>query len=107
MAGKVIRLLVVEDNPKDFEFLRVLFSKVRHQQYELENITSLSEALKRLRQGEHDAYLVDYKLGENSGLDFLRQAIQQEKCQAPIILLTGSSDYKLDVEAMRLGAADF
>ncbi|HXL73665.1 MAG TPA: PAS domain S-box protein, partial [bacterium] len=107
MSDKTIRVLIVEDNMEDFEIIRILFSKIRHSRYELENASSLSEGLKKLRMGKHDVYLVDYKLGADSGIDFLRYAIQEEKCRVPIILLTGFGDYDLDVEVMRIGAADF
>ncbi len=107
MHKKITRILVVEANEADYEIIRVLFSKVQHGRYELENARSLSEGLKKLHLGKHDAYLVDYKIGPDSGLDFLRYAIQQEKTQAPVILLTGIADYELDLEAMRLGATDF
>jgi len=98
---------VVESNPADYEIIRILFTRIQHGRYELENAKTLSEALKKLHQGKHDAYLVDHKLGSDSGMDFLRYAIQQEKCQAPVIVMTGIPDYKLDLEAMELGAADF
>jgi len=107
MTKKTVRILVVEDNLEDFEILRILFSRVKHGRYELKNATSFSEALEELRRGEHDAYLVDYKLGAVSGLEFLRRAVQQEKCEEPIILLTRFGDYELDIEAMSLRAADF
>jgi two-component system, cell cycle sensor histidine kinase and response regulator CckA len=107
MSEKVIRILVVDDNREDFEILQILFSKVKHCLYELQNAANLSDGLKEWRRCVHDIYLVDYKLGPDSGLDFLRQAVQEEKCDAPIILLTGFIDYELDMEAMRLGAADF
>ena len=107
MNVNALRVLVVEDNPEDYEIIRILFSKVRQSRYELENARSLSEALKKLAQKKHDAYLVDYKLGADSGIDFLRYAVEQEKCKAPVILLTGFGDYDLDVEATRIGAADF
>ncbi|HTA76940.1 MAG TPA: response regulator [bacterium] len=107
MSGKAVRVLVVEDNLEDYEILRILFSKVKHGRYELENAIGLSAALEKLRLNKHDAFLVDYKLGADSGMDFLRKAIHEEKCQAPIILLTGFNDYELDIEAMSLGAADF
>jgi two-component system cell cycle sensor histidine kinase/response regulator CckA len=107
MSRKVIRVLVVESNPVDYEIIRTLFSQVQHGRYELENAKNLSEGLKKLHQGKHDAYLVDHQLGADSGMDFLRYAIQQEKCQAPVILMTGIDDYKSDIEAMELGAADF
>src|ERR1700677_4024824 len=104
MSETVIRILVVDDNLEDFEILRILFSKVKHCRYELRNATNLSDGLEEWRRCAHDVYLVDYKLGPESGIDFLRQAAQEEKCDAPIILLTGFSDYELDMEAMRLGA---
>jgi len=107
MAEPPIRVLVVEDNPEDYQILKVMFSKIRHRSYVPENVTTYQEAMERLRQHEHDAYLVDYKLGPDSGIDFLREAIEKEKCAAPIILLTGFGDHELDLEAMSLGAADF
>src|SRR6185503_14366880 len=107
MSENAVRVLVVEDNPEDFDILRIYFSKVKHRRYELDNAKGLVEGLEKLRRREHDAYLVDYKLGPDSGIDFLRRAIQEENCQSPIILLTGFGDYDLDMEAMNLGAADF
>jgi two-component system cell cycle sensor histidine kinase/response regulator CckA len=107
MNEKVIRVLVVEDNQEDFEILRILFSKVKNVRYELENTVDLSAGLKSWKLCVHDIYLVDYKLGPESGLDFLRRAALEEACHAPIILLTGLGDYELDLEAMSLGAADF
>jgi two-component system, cell cycle sensor histidine kinase and response regulator CckA len=107
MADLPIRVLVVEDNPEDYQILKVMFSKIRHRSYVPENVKTYQEAMECLRRREHDAYLVDYKLGPDSGLEFLREAIQKEKCAAPIILLTGFGDHELDLEAMGLGAADF
>ena len=83
MNVNALRVLVVEDNPEDYEIIRILFSKVRQSRYELENARSLSEALKKLAQKKHDAYLVDYKLGADSGIDFLRYAVQQENAKLP------------------------
>jgi two-component system, cell cycle sensor histidine kinase and response regulator CckA len=107
MSEKAIRILIVDDNDEDFEILRILFSKVKHCLYELQKAKNLSDGLEQWRRCVHDVYLVDYKLGPESGIDFLRQAALEEKSNAPIILLTGFGDYELDIEAMRLGAADF
>jgi len=101
-----IRVLVVEDNPEDFQILQVLFGKIKHHRYELENATSLSKALGLLRERRHQAYLVDYQLGPDSGLEFLKEALAL-KCEAPVILLTGYGDHEMDLKAMALGAADF
>src|SRR5207237_7264187 len=50
--------------------------------------------------------LVDYRLGAQNGIDFLRAALEQG-CQAPIILLTGQGEREIDLEAMKAGAADY
>ena len=107
MNKKMIRVLAVEDNREDFEILRILLGKVKNCQYELQNARSLSEGLTEWRRGIHDVYLVDYKLGPDLGIDFLRQTNLEGMHDAPIILLTGFGGYELDIEAMGLGAADF
>jgi signal transduction histidine kinase len=54
----------------------------------------------------HDVCLVDYRLGEHNGVEFIERAMQRE-CRAPIILLTGQGDHEIDMAAMNAGAADF
>ena len=53
-----------------------------------------------------DVCLLDYQLGERTGLDLLREMIARG-CRTPIILLTGNDDRDIDVEAMEAGAADY
>jgi two-component system cell cycle sensor histidine kinase/response regulator CckA len=106
MPKPAVRLLVVDDNAEDFKILQVLFSKVKQRQYSLTNATTLPGALAQLKTNQYDVYLVDYRIGPDSGLDFLREAVAT-KCPAPVILLTGQGDHEVDMEAMELGAADF
>ncbi|HEY5038715.1 MAG TPA: PAS domain S-box protein, partial [bacterium] len=106
METKDVRVLVVEDNPEDFQILQVLFSKIKNRRYKLENVLNLSKALEALRRREHEVYLVDYQLGPDSGIDFLKEAAAAN-CAAPSILLTGYGNPELDLKAMSLGAADF
>jgi signal transduction histidine kinase len=53
-----------------------------------------------------DVCLLDYNLGGPTGLELLRKAIA-EGCKTPIIMLTAQGDHEIDVEAMRIGAADY
>jgi PAS domain S-box-containing protein len=55
--------------------------------------------------GDFDVCLLDYHLGQRTGLELLRRAIARG-CRTPIILLTGNDDRNVDVEAMKAGAAD-
>ena len=67
---------------------------------------SYDQGLASLRENRHDACLLDYRLGVRTGLELLREATAQG-VQTPIIILTGSDDPKVDLEATELGAADF
>jgi len=62
--------------------------------------------LEAIRRNQHDAYLLDYRLGEDSGLQLLHEALKNG-CRAPMILLTGQGDRAVDIEAMKAGAADY
>jgi len=56
--------------------------------------------------GLHDVYLVDYRLGQNNGVDLVREA-RGAGSRAPIIMLTGEGTRTVDIEAMEAGASDF
>ncbi len=55
-------------------------------------------------RNEYQAVLVDYDLGEETGMAFIR-AVVAGGYPAPVILLTGRGSYEVDVEAMEAGAA--
>jgi signal transduction histidine kinase len=57
-------------------------------------------------KNEHDVYLFDYRLGEKTGLDLLRES-RSRGCLGPVILLTGQTNDEIDRAAMEAGATDF
>src|SRR5918992_215576 len=73
---------------------------------ELEWLTDYDDALKAIERQEHDVCLLEYRLGEHSGLELLREALERGH-KGPIILLTGQGDREVDLEAMQAGAADY
>jgi signal transduction histidine kinase len=54
----------------------------------------------------HDVYLLDYQLGDRTGLDLLHE-VNGKGSTVPVIFLTGHADYEVDVEAVRAGASDY
>ena len=103
MPTDVIKVLLVDDDEDDFIIARELFYEIDQKRYIVEWADNFHTALEKMAEGQHDVYLVDYRLGGNSGLDILRQALVIG-CNAPIILLTGQGEHEVDVEAMRAGA---
>ncbi len=106
MAEAKIRVLAVEDNAEDFLILQTHLAKSALKSYVLEQARSLAEGLRELALERHDAYLVDFRLGPDTGFDFLQTAAALPDAP-PVILLTGQGDPAVDMEAMRLGAADY
>src|SRR5260370_33716548 len=72
----------------------------------LEWVWTYDAAVEKIVRKEHDVYLLDYRLGDHNGLELLQEMLSGG-CKAPMILLTGQGDHEVDVEAMKLGAADY
>lgn len=100
------RILIVDDDEDDYILTRGVLDEVYGEQVEVSWIASCEPARVALMSGEYEVCLLDYHLGEQTGLDLLRQVIASG-CRTPIILLTGMDDRDTDVEAMQAGAADY
>ena len=106
MTRRPIQVLLIDDDEDDFIFIRDTLSESKNFKFNLEWTKDLAEARKKMVQQTHDVYLLDYRLGEISGVELLQQVIK-EGSKAPIILLTGYEDEDVDREAMNMGAADY
>lgn len=101
-----IKILLVDDDEDDFIITRDIIDDIPGNDYVLDWTSSFSEALRLIKQQQHDVYLIDYRLGAHDGLELITKAIE-DGCTAPLILLTGQSDRETDEKAMRLGASDY
>jgi diguanylate cyclase len=106
MSAEPLRVLLVEDDEDDYVLTSSLLSEIESQKVELEWAASYHDALLALRKRRHDVCLVDYYLGERTGLELLREAAEVSS-SAPMIMLTSHSGYDVDAEAMRAGAAGY
>ena len=106
MEGGVPRLLLVEDDEDDYLITNDLLSDIYGADFKLDWVRTEEDALSAISKGEHDVYLVDYRLGKTNGLDLVQQ-VSETWSTAPFILLTGQNSRELDIEAMRAGASDY
>ncbi|HUP17904.1 MAG TPA: PAS domain S-box protein [Acidimicrobiia bacterium] len=97
-----VRVLVVDDNPGDARLIAILLEGGI---YSCATVSTYEEGLEAIREQAHDAYLIDYKLGNRTGLDLIEEA--SGSSSGPLILLTGLDDEALDGLALRAGAADY
>src|SRR5262249_45193909 len=72
---------------------------------ELEWVAAAREALVALEQRRHDVAFVSWRVAPTGGLALIRSA-RASQCEIPLILLTNVHDQRLELEALREGAAD-
>ena len=101
-----LRVLLVEDDEDDFVLTQSMLLANGRTRFDLDWEQSYTAALDAVRVASHDLYLVDYRLGEHTGLDLVRTAWGSDP-PAPVILLTGQDDYAVDMEATALGVTDY
>lgn len=101
-----IRVLLVDDDEDDYLIIKKTFAQIANSPFVLSWTSSFDEAKKLIKKEEHDAYLIDYRLGEQTGLDLLRYAKPEKRLQ-PFILLTGASDQVIEWSSMMLAASDY
>lgn len=101
-----VRVLLVDDDREDYLLVRQYLADIPGARFHLDYAPSYEAGLEALDCRAHDVYLLDYLLGERSGIELLRE-VQARGTPAPVILLTGKGQYEIDREAMQAGAADY
>ena len=104
--GQPIRVLLVDDDRGDYLITRDLLADIPSASFELNWIPKYEDALETICRGGYDIYLIDYQLGDRTGLELLRE-VQARNSTGPMILLTGQAATSVDRAAMEAGAVDF
>ncbi|QEL16465.1 hybrid sensor histidine kinase/response regulator [Limnoglobus roseus] len=101
-----LRLLLVDDDSDDYLLTRELVEELPGSRFSLDWVDDFDEAVRAIGRGEHDVYLIDYRLGAKTGLELIA-ALKGQKCSGPIILLTGQGQFEIDQAAHEAGASDY
>jgi len=101
-----LRILVVEDNPGDVDFVHEMLPETGSLSFQIESVSRLAEALTRLERKGIDLVLLDLSLPDSNGLTTFHK-LRQAAPNVPVIVLTGTNDQELAVAAMRDGAQDY
>ena len=101
-----MRVLLVDDNEDDALIAEAMLTRVRGRTFDVQWVSTFRQGLERLKEDTHDICLLDYCLGKETGLDVLGEALRFG-CRVPIIMLTGTTDPEIDMQAIKLGAADY
>jgi signal transduction histidine kinase len=104
--GQRIKVLLVEDDKDDYVLFRDLLSEIPKWRFDLDWAASYRAALEKSRDCSYDVCFLDYQLGETTGLEVLRDLLN-DGLNAPAIMLTGRGGYGIDLQAMKEGASDY
>jgi diguanylate cyclase (GGDEF)-like protein/PAS domain S-box-containing protein len=101
----ITRLLLVEDNLRDADLLRILFEQSGSHNIELTHVRCMSEAEKHLAQRAVDIVLLDLGLPDAQGLEAVQRA-RAAASHVPLVVLTGLDDESLAARALQEGAQE-
>jgi carbon storage regulator CsrA len=99
------RILIVDDCPEDREAFRRLMVDRGTVRYDIKESDSGEDGLARCRAEPPDCVLLDYRLPDLDGIEFLdRLRRQEDRLLIPVIMVTGRATDELADEARRSGA---
>lgn len=101
-----IAILLIDTSEDDYRTLKRLLKRIHEPTFQLEWCPSFDEAKELVANHSHDLYLVDYRLGNHTGLDLLK-IVEPDKRPEPFILLTDTSERDIERQAIKLGASDY
>src|ERR1700736_4743235 len=97
------RILIVDDEENIGRSLRLILER---EGYAVNVCRSVAEFTRHPDAGRADAYLLDMKLPDGSGIDLLK-AVKQNGATSPAVMISGHGTIADAVEATRAGAFDF
>ena len=103
MTDDLHRIALVED---ETPFARAVAKVLRKSGYQCSAYENLADGLAGIVETQPDLLLLDMRLPDGSGLDFLGE-LRERDIAVPVIVLTAFGDLENAVAAMKLGAVDY
>lgn len=98
------KILVVDDDPASLSLVLGILSEM----YRVYPISSGEDALDFLSMQQPDLMLLDMEMPDMNGKELFSIIKKNQKLSdIPVIFLTGNIDNESEIEAFKIGAADF
>lgn len=104
-SARPIDVLHVDDEP-DFGDLTATYLERQDERFNVEVISSVTEALEFLDGADIDCIVSDYNMPGYDGIEFLR-TVRQENADLPFILFTGKGSEEVASDAISAGVTDY
>jgi two-component system, sensor histidine kinase and response regulator len=102
----VVRVLLIDDDEDDYLIIKRLLASMTSISSTLDWAPTSSEGIARIQKSEHDAYLVDYRIDNRTGVEVLYEINALERPE-PFILLTGVGDQGIERKSLQMAASDY
>lgn len=90
------RILIVDDEPS----VHYAFEKVLSKEYEIHSVETLQEAYSKFEAISPHLVLLDLKLPDGNGIEFLKN-IKKAQSEIPVIVITAFADTESAIYAMK------
>jgi two-component sensor histidine kinase len=105
-----MKVVMVDDSPADCRLCHELLGEVYGDDLEFFESHGAAQGLETCRTVAPDCVLLDYKLPDMTGLEFLAKLCPDDSVTTPkfaVVMLTGLTSEKVAAQAMRAGAQDY
>lgn len=102
---RTVKILVIDDDSQAAPLIEMALADAKFER-ELEIAGTVTAGLQRIKDDEHDVFIVDQQLPDGTGLELIRTA-KKRGSDKPFILLTGYGSGALDDAALEAGASDY
>jgi signal transduction histidine kinase len=103
-----LKILIIDDNEMDRLVYRRCLSMHETRVFSIEEACSAQEGLVLYNNEQYDCVLLDYHLGNTTGIEILDQIVEHNPVSRPaIVMLTGFGTIDGAADAMKRGADDY
>lgn len=100
---KPLRILLIDDNPYDLDYIRSLLERVPSAGFTFVAVGRLDSGLTLIASGNYDVVIADLHLPDAAGLTGVK-AIRATAPDVPLLVVTGMSEAASGEEAIDAGA---
>src|SRR5580698_2308860 len=106
-AARTYDLLMIDDDAVDRQYYTKLLKQHSLGMCEIRVAQDGAAGLAALRERTPDCVLLDYRLPDMTGLEFLAAATEDDVLPCAVVLITGQGDATIAVAAMHNGVQEY
>lgn len=107
MSGMTtVKVLVVDDDPDFVLLIKDLLEDATRASFLVESASTISEGVCVVEKHPFDVVLLDYRLPDGDGIQFL-EALEQKHIKTPVVIVTSRGDKSVQVKALEAGAVEY